>query len=67
MCQRITCSSCGKPTYAGCGRHIEAVLGDVPVADRCRCREKKAAAPKSGSARATGFWSWLGREKGKQP
>ena len=29
MCQRVTCKSCGKPTYAGCGRHIEAVLGDA--------------------------------------
>ena len=67
MCQRITCSTCGKPTYAGCGRHIEAVLGDVPVADRCRCREKKAASATAGSPRAAGFWSWLGREKGRQP
>lgn len=45
MCQRIACATCGKPTYAGCGRHIEQVLGDVPAAERCRCREEKAAAP----------------------
>lgn len=42
MCQRVTCNSCGKPTYAGCGRHVEAVLGDVPPEARCRCREAKA-------------------------
>lgn len=42
MCQRVTCESCGKPTYAGCGRHVEAVLGDVPSEARCRCREAKA-------------------------
>lgn len=35
MCQRITCRKCGKPSFAGCGRHIESVLGDVPVAGRC--------------------------------
>ena len=35
MCQRITCSVCGKPSFAGCGRHIESVLGDVPPAERC--------------------------------
>lgn len=35
MCQRIQCSSCGKPTFAGCGRHIEQVLGDVKPEDRC--------------------------------
>lgn len=49
MCQRVTCKSCGKPTYAGCGRHIEAVLGDVPVEARCQCREtKQKQAPVSG-------------------
>jgi hypothetical protein len=42
MCRRVQCETCGKPTYAGCGMHIEQVLGDVPPADRCRCREEKA-------------------------
>lgn len=37
MCQRITCHRCGKPTYTGCGRHVEQVLSDVPVAQRCSC------------------------------
>lgn len=36
MCRRITCETCEKPTYAGCGEHIEQVLGDVPEADRCQ-------------------------------
>lgn len=45
MCQRVTCKSCGKPTYAGCGRHIEQVLGDVPVDKRCKCRESKSSRP----------------------
>ena len=40
MCRRIECSSCKRPTYAGCGMHVEQVLGDVPPAERCRCREK---------------------------
>ena len=39
MCQRVTCHSCRKPTYAGCGRHIEQVLGDVPLEKRCQCKE----------------------------
>lgn len=47
MCQRITCATCGKPTYAGCGRHIEQVLGAVPTQERCRCREDRATAPKA--------------------
>jgi len=41
MCQRVKCSSCGKPSYVGCGAHVEQVLGDVPPPQRCRCREAK--------------------------
>jgi len=38
MCQRTTCPKCKKPTYAGCGAHIEQVLGDVPKDKRCKCK-----------------------------
>lgn len=37
MCQRITCKKCGKPTWTGCGKHIEEALKGVPVAQRCAC------------------------------
>lgn len=45
MCRRIECRKCGKPTFAGCGMHVEQVLGDVPADERCQCgsRERKAA------------------------
>jgi hypothetical protein len=43
MCQRATCRQCGKPTYVGCGDHIEQVLGDVPPAQRCQCPKKENA------------------------
>ncbi len=39
MCRRVQCPTCKRPTFAGCGAHIEQVLGDVPAAERCRCRE----------------------------
>lgn len=57
MCRRVECRQCGRPTYAGCGMHVEQVLGDVPKADRCRCREAKAkdATPQTPS----GPRSWL--------
>ncbi len=42
MCSRIECPRCHRPTFAGCGAHVEQVLGDVPKADRCRCREQAA-------------------------
>ncbi len=45
MCQRVTCSECRKPSYAGCGRHVEQVLGDVPREQRCTCRETRRAVP----------------------
>jgi hypothetical protein len=40
MCRRIECVECKKPSYAGCGMHVEQVLGDVPREDRCSCRDK---------------------------
>jgi hypothetical protein len=43
MCKRATCPKCNKPTFTGCGAHVEQVLGDVPPDERCKCREKSAA------------------------
>ena len=57
MCRRVDCSKCGRPTYAGCGAHIEQVLGNVAPAARCRCREERAQNP--GAAEAKGPRSWL--------
>jgi hypothetical protein len=59
MCRRVECEKCGKPSWAGCGAHIEQVLGDVPVADRCRCDEilVKARAPEPQRRQR----SWLSR------
>jgi len=34
------CQQCGKPSWVGCGQHIEQVLGDVKPADRCQCPRK---------------------------
>ena len=42
MCAQVKCPQCGKPTWAGCGRHIEQALAHVPPAERCRCREQPA-------------------------
>jgi len=49
MCQRITCPVCGKPSFAGCGRHIESVLGDVPPAQRCPGHAPMADAPRGAA------------------
>jgi len=44
MCARVTCPKCEKPSFVGCGRHVEQVLGDVTRDQRCRCREETARA-----------------------
>jgi ribosomal 50S subunit-associated protein YjgA (DUF615 family) len=59
MCSRIKCTQCDKPSYAGCGAHIEQVLGDVPKDERCKCRERKREAKKEGSAEKPGLLSRL--------
>jgi len=56
MCRRVECRKCGKPTWAGCGAHVEQVLGDVPPADRCRCHEKPAKRRASETAPAERRW-----------
>lgn len=37
MCRRVTCRACSKPTYAGCGQHVDQVLAGVPAKARCSC------------------------------
>ncbi|WP_169790639.1 hypothetical protein [Streptacidiphilus carbonis] len=41
MCRRVTCSRCGKYTYAGCGNHVDQVLGGLPAAQRCSCEPEQ--------------------------
>lgn len=36
MCSRTPCNSCGKPTWVGCGEHIEEALFGVDLEDRCQ-------------------------------
>jgi hypothetical protein len=42
VCQRITCERCGKPTWTGCGAHIEQALKGVPPEQRCQCPRPKS-------------------------
>jgi hypothetical protein len=44
MCSQVTCPKCKKPTYAGCGAHVEQVLAHVPRDQRCKCREERSLA-----------------------
>jgi hypothetical protein len=42
MCQAVKCSKCQKPSWVGCGAHVEQVLGHIPKSERCTCRESAA-------------------------
>lgn len=37
MCSPIRCFDCGKITWSGCGQHVDEVMADVPVEERCTC------------------------------
>ena len=37
MCYKIICTKCKKPTWEGCGAHIERALAEIPVKNRCVC------------------------------
>ncbi len=56
MCSPATCPACGKPTWKGCGQHVDQVMRAVPKAQQCRCtaEQKAAARPPSLLARILG-------------
>lgn len=35
MCRAVTCKTCGKTTWAGCGQHVDQVRSQVSKADWC--------------------------------
>ena len=52
MCSPVTCRTCGKTTWAGCGQHVDQVMRGVPSSQRCPGHPK---APKQGG----GFFARL--------
>lgn len=41
MCRAVSCKTCEKTTWAGCGRHVDQVVRGVPAASRCQGHEPK--------------------------
>lgn len=41
MCRPVTCKTCGKTTWAGCGQHVDDVMRNVPKAQQCTCERGK--------------------------
>lgn len=52
MCRAVTCRTCGKTTWAGCGQHVDQVMRGVPNTQRCPGHENKPS---------TGFFAKLFR------
>ncbi|MFV0253182.1 MAG: hypothetical protein ACK5H2_07565 [Beutenbergiaceae bacterium] len=46
MCRAVTCSQCGKMTWAGCGQHVDDLKRSVPASQWCG--HQADAAPKGG-------------------
>lgn len=46
MCSKTTCRKCGKPTWSGCGNHIEIALQAVPKSQRCQGHQNDPVEPK---------------------
>ena len=43
MCFPITCATCGKTTWDGCGEHVAEVMVPVPAEQRCTCADPRLA------------------------
>lgn len=56
MCYAVTCRTCGRTTWSGCGSHVEDVRRSVPAAQWCPGHDD--AEPGAASGRG-GFLSRL--------
>ncbi|QYJ02791.1 hypothetical protein KUV85_10615 [Nocardioides panacisoli] len=43
MCRAVTCKTCGKTTWAGCGQHVADVKAGVPAGQWCAGHPKEAS------------------------
>lgn len=44
MCYPVTCATCNKTTWSGCGEHIDSVKQQVPAAQWCPGHEPEVGA-----------------------
>lgn len=60
MCRAVKCQQCGKTTWAGCGAHVQQVMGAVPESERCRCDQQSKDSKSSDGKSARSLASLLG-------
>lgn len=56
MCRAVTCETCGKTSWAGCGEHVAQVKAGVPASEWCDGRHAPAETPERARG---GFFSRL--------
>ncbi|CAN6450660.1 unnamed protein product [Victoria cruziana] len=49
MCFATKCSSCGKTTWGGCGRHVRCVHSEIKAGQHCICRPWPGVKPESSA------------------
>ena len=45
MCRAVRCKTCGRTTWAGCGKHVAAVRASVPADRWCPGHDAGAREP----------------------
>jgi len=50
MCHQVKCERCSKPTWSGCGSHVERALTGVAPGERCTCGQGAATTGTSSLA-----------------
>lgn len=58
MCRAVTCSVCGKTTWAGCGQHVQEVRRTVPASSWCRNQHTQSEIAEAKASRP-GFFARL--------
>ena len=53
MCRPTTCKTCGKTTWAGCGRHVGDVKAMVPSNQWCNGQHTPAEVAAAKAARSS--------------
>ncbi|GAB2563894.1 hypothetical protein [Leucobacter ruminantium] len=61
MCRPVTCKTCGKTTWAGCGQHVAMVKASVPAAQWCNGKHTTAEIDAARSERGGFFARLFGR------
>ncbi|MBN9612503.1 MAG: hypothetical protein J0H64_03400 [Actinobacteria bacterium] len=61
MCRAVTCRTCNKTTWAGCGQHVALVKAGVPASQWCNGTHTRAQLKAAEEARAArgGFFARL--------